>query len=359
MGIIQRRQYKSGTRYRAIIRRTGEKTVSKTFKKKANAQLWMKKTESELERGEFCNDDQNFGNIIRRYIVEVGRIKTIGRSKMYTLDMLRKELGHYKLKDITFNVLYDFASRRQCGPATLKSDMIYIGVVYNTAESLWNVTPNIKDYRRCMETLSRLDLISSSSERDRRVTDNELTEILNNASSTLPVSDIAWFAIHTSMRLGEICSLRWSDLREDGRSIIIRSRKHPRKKRDQLVPLLPEAQKIIKRQSVSKSDEYVPIGSARHRERVFAGELIFPYQSRSVSSAFRKGREKSRIDDLRFHDLRHEAISRLFELGFDSMVVAVFSGHRDINMLRRYTHINANKILKMLDCSELNLDVAA
>jgi integrase len=135
------------------------------------------------------------------------------------------------------------------------------------------------------------------------------------------------------MRVGEVGALRWKDLSKDGKSIIIRQRKHPRKKRDEVVPLVPEARDIIARQPIS----------------IESPDLIFPQNARSITSAFRKGRERSTVEDLRYHDLRHEAISRLFELGFDSMVVATFSGHRDINMLRRYTHINANKVLQILE----------
>jgi len=336
MAVIEKRVGVNGTRWRALIRKKGEKPISKTFSKKANAEKWATETESDIERGVFCNDDTNVGSLIKRYIVEVGKYNPIGRSKMYCLEMLRKELGHLKLKDLDGDFLYKFAVARDVKPSTLKCDMSYLGVVLNTAESLWNIKPNFREYKRCMTNLERFGLIAPSDERDRRVSDSELTEILNNVSSCLPVHDFAWFAVHTAMRAGEISSLRWKDLREDGKSIIVRSRKHPRKKRDQLVPLLPKAREIIWRQP--KDSEY-----------------IFPVKSRSITAAFRKGRKRTDIEDLRFHDLRHEGISRLFEMGFDSMVVAVFSGHRDINMLRRYTHINANKILKMLDCNPIDL----
>ena len=151
--------------------------------------------------------------------------------------------------------------------------------------------------------------------------------------SVLPVRDWVAFSLATAMRVGEIGKLRWADLSKDGKSIIIRQRKHPRKKRDEVVPLVPAARDIISRQPIDPRNP----------------SCIFPDNPKSITSAFRKGRERSGVEDLRYHDLRHEAISRLFELGFDSMVVATFSGHRDINMLRRYTHINASKVLKMLD----------
>jgi len=342
VAVIEKRVGKKGTSYRVLIRKKGEKTISKTFTKKAIAQAWAIKKEAEIERGEFCNDYTNVGSLIKRYIVEVGKYNPIGSSKMCSLEMLRRELGHLKLKDLDGDLLYNFAVARNVKPCTLQSDMGYLGAVLSIAESLWNMKPNLKEYKRCMNNLQRFGLVGASDERDRRVSDFELTEILNNVNSRLAVSlhDVVWFAVHTAMRRGEICSLRWEDLREDGKSIIVRSRKHPRKKRDQLVPLLPKAREIICRQA---------------RNSVY----IFPVKPRSVSAAFTRAKDKTDIEDLRFHDLRHEGISRLFELGLDSMVVAVFSGHRDINMLRRYTHINANKILKMLDCNPIDMEHAA
>ncbi len=66
---------------------------------------------------------------------------------------------------------------------------------------------------------------------------------------------------------------------------------------------------------------------------------IFPYEAKSVSSSFTKACALLGIDDLHFHDLRHEGISRLFELGWNIPHVATVSGHRSWNSLKRYSHI--------------------
>ena len=336
MAVIEKRKGKKGTRWRVLIRKNGEKPISKTFSKKTIAEQWAKKTELDIERGEFCNDDSNFGDIIKRYVVEVGKHKNIGNTQLSCLETVRKSLGHLKLNDLTNEVWYDYAISREIKPASRLVELVYVGVILKASKSLWRHKPNLQEYKTAMENLARFGIIAPSDERDRRVSDFELELIFDNLNARIPVQEIVCFAVHTAMRIGEICSLRWKDLREDGKSIVIRSRKHPRKKRDQLVPLLPKAREIIWRQP--KDSEY-----------------IFPFIGRSVSKAFKRAVKKAKIEDLRFHDLRHEGISRLFEMGFDSMVVAVFSGHRDINMLKRYTHINANKILKMLDCNPIDL----
>ncbi|MEP1612274.1 MAG: tyrosine-type recombinase/integrase [Roseobacter sp.] len=66
---------------------------------------------------------------------------------------------------------------------------------------------------------------------------------------------------------------------------------------------------------------------------------IFPYNSRSVGTAFRRACVEVSIKDLHFHDLRHEGTSRLFEAGFAIEQVALVTGHKEWKMLRRYTHI--------------------
>jgi integrase len=206
---------------------------------------------------------------------------------------------------------------------------------------MWGAKPKLDEYRKCMANCARLQVIAASDERDRRATDDEIEEILSQVRSTQPVAEWLYFSIATAMRVGEVGALRWSDLSKDGMSIIIRQRKHPRKKRDEVVPLVPEARDIIARQPQCLKNP----------------DLIFPHKHRSITSAFRAARDRTGIKDLRWHDLRHEAISRLFEMGFDSMVVAKFSGHRDINMLRRYTHIDAAKVLKMLEERQAALNV--
>lgn len=96
--------------------------------------------------------------------------------------------------------------------------------------------------------------------------------------------------------------------------------------------MLPEAVEIIKKQiSVSGEEKF-----------------IFPYDGDSVSNAFRKAREKAGVGEIRWHDLRHEGCSRLFERGLDAMTVSLFSGHKDLNMLKRYTHLTPKKVLAML-----------
>jgi integrase len=139
--------------------------------------------------------------------------------------------------------------------------------------------------------------------------------------------DIVRFAIASAMRLSEITSIRWKDINETDRTVLIRDRKHPSKKigNDQEVPLLGDAWAIVQRQPRCDPP-------------------IFPFNAWSVSANFTRAAMRSGVVDLHFHDLRHHAISLLFERGYQIHEVALVSGHRDWKQLKRYTQIRAKDL---------------
>lgn len=78
-------------------------------------------------------------------------------------------------------------------------------------------------------------------------------------------------------------------------------------------------------------------------------ERVFPITGSAVRAAFDRLRLQTPTQDLRFHDLRHEAISRLFEKGLNMIEVASISGHGELKMLKRYTHLRASELARRLD----------
>ncbi len=178
-----------------------------------------------------------------------------------------------------------------------------------------------------------LGLSPKSNERERRPTEDELNKLYAHYASIkrqkVPMPDLIKFAIATAMRMGEIINLKWADLNEEHRTITIPNRKHPTEKagNDQEVPLLGTAFEIAMRQP-----------------RVDKEERIFPIAEGTISSIFPRACTKLKIVDLRFHDFRHEGVSRLFEQGYTIEQVALVSGHRDWKMLSRYLHLKARDL---------------
>lgn len=167
--------------------------------------------------------------------------------------------------------------------------------------------------------------------RDRRLTAREDRLILRycHNHSNKQLYSIVVLALETAMRQGEILNLQWEHINLKTR-----------------IAHLPETKNGTKRDvplSVTARDALVRIG-------VQSTGKVFGYTAHGLKSTWRFMRQKLGIEDLHFHDLRHEAISRLFELGsLDMMEVAAISGHKSLSMLKRYTHLKAQRLVRKLE----------
>jgi integrase len=151
------------------------------------------------------------------------------------------------------------------------------------------------------------------------------------------VGRIVKFAVATAMRQEEICRILWEDIDVVGRTVMVRDRKDPRDKtgNDQKVPLL----------DATGFDAWALL----QEQKPFSGqsERAFPYNARSVGTAFRRACRELGIKDLHFHDLRHEAASRLFEAKYTIEQVCLVTGHKDWKMLKRYTNLRPEDLHKL------------
>lgn len=136
----------------------------------------------------------------------------------------------------------------------------------------------------------------------------------------MPMQKIVAFALFSTRRQKEVTLLRWEDM--DGDRILVRDMKHPgdKKGNDVYCELPTEALAIV-------------------RSMPRTAPQLFPYSADAISAAFTRACQFLGIKDLRFHDLRHEGISRLFEMGRTIPQAAAVSGHRSWTSLKRYTHI--------------------
>ena len=225
------------------------------------------------------------------------------------------------------------------GPVTLGIDIGAIKLVLSHAAAVHGLPIRIEPIDLARIALSRLGLVGKGNERDRRPTQEELDQLIDHFEAKprqfAPIGQIIRFAVATAMRQEEICTVRWSDVETRTKMLLIRDRKDPRKKKgnNQRIPLFAatgyDAWKIIEEQRALRSS---------------GDERIFPCNSRSVGTAFRRGCVELKISDLHFHDLRHEGTSRLFEAGFTIEQVALVTGHKDWKMLKRYTHLKPDSL---------------
>ena len=222
---------------------------------------------------------------------------------------------------------------------TVAVDLSYLGTVLRTARALWRLGLSDEPVREARLALQMIGLVAKARERDRRPTATELEQLFRYwgrlGRLLLPMPDLVQFAIASGMRQSEICRIAWADLDRAHKTVLIRDRKHPRHKagNDEECPLL----------SVTGFDAF-----AIALRQPVSGARIFPYKAASVSSAFTRACEKLGIDDLHFHDMRHEATSRLFEAGLGIEQVALCTGHRDWGTLRRYTQLRPRDLTATL-----------
>jgi len=317
---------------------------SRTFKKKELAKTWGKNKTNEMEElGVVGYKTCSLGKLLDYFMNDRLLWDNTGRTKQYVIRMLRDadiaNVQSDKLK--TSDLIKHCANRLETGakPQTIYHDIAYLRSVMKKSMPVFNIKSNIGVFEEAVPVLVDMKLVGKSDKRTRRPTENELDKLRegllkrqnfrpNSKSTQIPYIDILEFSILTCMRIGEVCALRWDDLNEDHKTIIVRDRKDPRKKEGNhmIVPLLAGSFDIANRQEKKT-------------------EIIFPYNSRSVTAGFQRVRNELGITDLRYHDLRREGASRLFEKGYTIEEVAQVTGHRNLNILWQvYTQLFPHKL---------------
>lgn len=332
MGTILVRRRADGTKSymgKIILKRAGQviHRESRTFDRRIAAQAWLSRRETEIADNGIAppEDTTTLSDAITRYIDESRR--QIGRTKAQVLAAItRQPIAAMPCRDIRSHHLVSFASdlAQDRQPQTVANYLSHLSAIFAIARPAWNVPLDPAEMKAATVVAKRMGLISKSVERHRRPTREEMDRLIRyfqgRATQAAPLDRVIAFALFSTRRQDEITRMTWADL-ERGR-VLIRDMKNPGEKigNDVWCDLPPEAEAIAR--SMPQTD-------AR----------VFPYCSDTISSTFTRATRFLGIDDLRFHDLRHEGITRLFEMGRTIPQVASVSGHRTWNSLKRYTHI--------------------
>ena len=334
--------------WRAQIRRKRQ-YASKNFRLKSQAEAWAIEAERAVDLGMNASGPRidpkcTFGRLVDLHVTDMQEVgRPLLRSKAKNLEKLKAELGDLPLKNLNREQLIAFGKARAkegAGPVTVGIDLGYIRTILIHASAVHGIETPSEEVTLARVALRRLGVVGKGDERDRRPTQDELDRIIsfhdNNPRQIIPLGLIVQFAVATGMRQDEICSLRWSDVDLRTRLATVRNRKDPRRKEGnhQQVPLLD----VTGYNAISILEEQ------RRREPIT--DRPFPYNGRSLGAAFRRACRELHIVDLRFHDLRHEATSRLFEAGFDIPEVSLVTGHKDWKMLRRYLNLRPAQLLQ-------------
>ena len=313
---------------------------SQTFARKQAAQAWVRKREAELDQPGAIERANRIGatvkEMIDRYMVEMEKARGLGKTKLATLKAISESyLGAVSDQDLNCQILVEYAVWRMGPegggvlPQTAGNDLAHLGAVLSIARPAWGYEVDPQVMGNARKVLRKLGYNMRSRERDRRPTLDELDRLLEHFQSiqdrrptSINMLKMTAFALFSTRRQEEITRIKWADLDEEGSRVLIRDMKNPGQKmgNDVWCHLPPEALAII--QTMPK-----------------ALEEIFPYSAESISTSWTRACKLLGIKDLHFHDLRHDGVSRLFEMDWDIPRVASVSGHRDWNSMRRYTHL--------------------
>jgi integrase len=251
----------------------------------------------------------------------------MGKTKAQVLRSIKAhELGAKKCSAVDTEALCDFAKSVDAQPSTRGNYLSHLASIFTVARPMWKYPLDRQAMADAQVVLKKMGIISKSNERDRRPTLDELDKIMQHFGrvetrrASIPMQKIIVFAIFSTRRQDEISRIARKDL-EPGR-VMVRDMKHPGDKigNDTWCDLVPEAEAVI-------------------RSMPESGPEIFPASADAISAAFTRACKLLGIEDLHFHDLRHEGISRLFEMGWNIPHVAAVSGHRSWQSLKRYEHM--------------------
>lgn len=326
---------KIGNSWRAQIRKAGRKSISKTFPTKAQAIRWG----YEMEGGAKAQSRLTVAEVIASYREQrelSGRPISKRTNTHHMLENLSNDefgLGQLRVEKLETDDLIQYCRRRlrTIQPSTANMEMTQLGTVLRHTKGMLELQIGdiVGDAR---PALHHYGLIGASNMRTRRPTAAELEAIYKEIDARPRMKHmraILTVALHTGMRRGEILRIRWLDLDDTRRTVIIRDRKDPKQKigNDQEIPLLGASWDVIQAQP-RKANE----------------PRIFPYNPSTVSNNFTQICKKLGITGLVLHDMRHELTSTLFESGWQIPEVAVVTGHKSWTQLKRYTQIEPTSL---------------
>lgn len=335
-------QKRSGN-WRAIIRRQGYPPISRTFDSKADAEAWARDEENKMDRGIFLDRREAEATTLRealeRYEREVTPRKKGAKQEMHRLAAWKRDpLALRSLASIRGADLAAWRDKRLAGgasPTTVRNDLALISHLFNVAAKEWGL-------ESLVNPIERIKMPTPARARDRRLDPRPDDDGNTEEMRLLAAAEAEWvwlapiirLALATAMRRGELLALDWANIDLARRVARLLDTKNG-ERRD--VPLSSAAVKVLE-------------GLLEPREGVkrLASGPVFPVSAQALDDHWRKAAKTAGCADLHYHDLRHEATSRLFEKGLGLMEVAAITGHKTLAMLKRYTHLRAEDLAAKL-----------
>lgn len=323
MATIRQRQ----DRWQAIIKRKGYPTQSKTFDLRKDAEKWARQQERALDAGQWVNQTEaqktTLGDLLERYAKEVSVTKRGAQVEALRVGVIRRSsLAKYAPAAITGKMIADYRDTRlgSVSGSTVNRELALLSHLFTVAMREWGIALHSNPV-----TLVRKP--ANNKARDRTLTDAQREALLTACGKCHSpwIKPVVIFALETATRRGEILSLTWGNVSLETSTAFVSGKTGARK-----VPLSPTCMEAL-----------------RALPRSLDGR-VFPVSVDTLKQAYERAVKRAGIDDFTFHDLRHDALTRLAGMGFNILELRSISGHTTANMLQRYVSINAGDLAKRM-----------
>lgn len=314
---------KRGQRWQARVAVKGYPEQVRSFGTEADGRAWAADIEKQIRDGGYAEPDRTtLAGALRRYAREVSRHKKGADEEASVIKLIMAHpiaaLPLLKVRGADIATYRDYMKDKGNAPATIARHLAILGNLFNTARREWAV-----------EVLNPVQLVKKPvirNARTRRLDAGEFERIVA-ATGSAELGALITLALETCMRRSELVGLRWCDVDLNRRVAALRDTKNgdPRG-----VPLSPKAVELL--QALPRR----------------ADDRVFGVAPDSVTRAFKRACNRAGINGLRWHDLRREGITRLFEKGWAIPDVACVSGHKTWSQLARYTAIKAEDLARKL-----------
>ncbi len=332
MATITKRFNRDGAHigWQVKVRRHGFPPKSKTFEREADAKVWARALETEMDKGAFVDrtlaERTTLGDAIAHYLDAVAPAHKGAEVETVRLNRFVREepeLCRYALSNLRTHLFEDYRDRRlECVvPGTICREINLLHAVLESVRRRVGLIEN---------PLAHVRRPTVMDERTVRLPPEDETKLmaaLDDARNPW-LKPLVVVALETAMRRSEILSLRWENVDLTNRTAFLPDTKNGRSR---TVPLSTRA-----------------VGTLRALPRRLDG-VVFPITAEAVKQAWTRARNRAQLPHLHLYDLRHEATSRLAEKGWNILELAAVTGHQDLKTLKRYTNLRAMDLAKKMD----------
>jgi len=323
------------TRYHVQIRIKGFPPQYGSFKRKTDADRWIQQTESAIREGRHFKTTESkkhtLGDLIDRYVRDIlPTKKKVGEKQKTQLLWWKKQIGTYLLSDVTSSMIAEQRDillrettlrKRLRSPSTVVRYMAALSHAFTIAvkEWAWLEDSPMRKVSKPREPRGRV----------RFLDDNERERLLEACKQSVNpyLYTIIVLALSTGMRQAEILNLKWgSDVDLDKGRVVLHETKNGEVRQ---VAIKGHALQLLK-----------DLGKIRRLDTQLLFPGKYPKKPVKIRSAWENVVKNARLDNLRFHDLRHCCASYLAMNSASLAEIAEVLGHKTLAMVKRYAHLS-------------------